>query len=261
MRKDSGLKKDLRQKVHEKEKFLSFTKRDKRLLIGKSITVVFALDYFFYQSLWALIPLTWIGIMYYRMEKKLLYQKKKEQAREQFKELMLLVSTGQKAGYSAENAFLSSYDDMKVLYGKDSSICHMLYVLKSGRENNISFTSLWKQIGQQLNIAEISEFASVYEISHKCSGNMAAVMEKTASIIIHKTETDKEIRVLLSARRLEQKIMNVMPFLIMLYISITSPGYFKGLYHTIQGILVMSLCLGIYLGAYTLSVRMISIEI
>lgn len=261
MKKDSDLKKDLRGMEHKKEKFLSFTEKDKRLLIGKSIIVVFVLDYFFYQSLWALIPLSWIGVIYYRMEKKLLYQKKKEQTKEQFKELMLLVSTGQKAGYSVENAFLSSYDDMKTLYGKDSSICRMLCVLKTGRENNVSFTSLWRQIGQQLSIAEISEFADVYEISHKCSGNVAAVMEKTAFIIIQKMETDKEIRVLLSARRLEQKIMNVMPFLIMLYISITSPGYFKGLYHTIQGILVMSLCLGIYLGAYTLSVRMISIEI
>lgn len=261
MRKGLSMRKNKRRKVGEEEKLLPLTNVDKRLLIGKSITVVLVFNYFFYQSLWALIPLSCIGVIYYRMEKKFVYQKKKEKAREQFKELMLLVSTGQKAGYSAENAFLSSYNDMKALYGKDSTICRMLCILKSGRENNISFTSLWKLIGEQLNIAEISEFANVYEISHKCSGNMAEVMEKTAAIIIHKIETEKEISVILSSRRLEQSIMNVMPFLIMLYISITSPGYFKGLYHTIHGILVMSLCLAIYLGAYALSVRMISIEI
>ena len=55
--------------------------------------------------------------------------------------------------------------------------------------------------------------------------------------------------------------MNIMPFAIMLYISMTSPGYFQGLYHSLQGVLVMSVCLLVYVGAYILSIRMISIEI
>lgn len=261
MRKSLDIRRALSQQIHKEEELLPFTNKDRGSLIGKSMVVIFILNYFFYQSFWAFFPLLCIGILYYRMEKKFLYQRKRDQAREQFKELMLLVSTGQKAGYSAENAFLSSYDDMKALYGEDSSICRMICILKSGRKNNIPFTGLWKRMGQQLNIGEISEFACIYEIAHKSSGNMAAIMEKTALIIVHKIETDNEIKVLLSARRLEQKIMNVMPFFIMLYISVTSPGYFKGLYHSIQGILVMSICLGIYLGAYALSVQIISIEV
>ena len=66
-------------------------------------------------------------------------------------------------------------------------------------------------------------------------------------------ETEKEIEVLLSARKLEQKIMNAMPFLIMLYVNLTSPGYFDKLYHSLAGTAVMTLCLGVYLGAYILS--------
>lgn len=82
---------------------------------------------------------------------------------------------------------------------------------------------------------------------------MAGVMEKTAGIIVKKMETEKEIEVLLSARKLEQKIMNAMPFLIMLYVNLTSPGYFDKLYHSLAGTAVMTLCLGVYLGAYILS--------
>lgn len=242
-------------------KLLSFTAREKRWLIAKSIFIVLFLDYLFYQSIWAVIPLFGAGYWYYQLEKRILIQKKKEQAREQFKELMLLAATGQKAGYSAENAFLSSYQDMRVLFGEDSTVCRMINILRSGRENNIAFSKLWQKMGNELQITEIIEFAQVYEISQKSSGNLASVMEKTADIIIHKIETEKEIAVLLSARRLEQKIMNVMPFLILLYISITSPGYFSGMYHSLSGILFMSVCLLIYLGAYVLSIHMISIEI
>ena len=85
-------------------------------------------------------------------------------------------------------------------------------------------------------------------------------MEKTADIIICKIEAEKEIGVLLSERRLEQKIMNFMPFLIMLYITITSPGYFSGLYRSFGGVLLMSAALAVYVLAYMLSVRMISAE-
>ena len=245
----------------QREMLLSLSEKEKRFLAGKSILVVLLLNYFFYQSLWAMAPLSVIGVMYFQTEKRGMVQKKKELAREQFKELMLLVSTGQRAGFSAENAFISSYQDMKVLYGEESAICRVIEILKSGKENNIAFSKLWKQIGGQLGITEIKEFAQVYEISHESSGNMAAVMDKTADIIVRRIETEKEIAVLLSARKLEQKIMNVMPFAIMLYISITSPGYFQGLYHSLGGALIMSFCLLLYVSAYVLSVKIISIEI
>ncbi len=233
---------------------------ERRYLLGKTLIVTLILDYFFYRSLWALLPLCGVGIGYYQMEKRMLFQKKKEAAREEFKELLLVTATGQKAGYSAENAFLSSYQDMKGLFGEDSSVCRILRFLKSGRENNTSFSILWRQIGNLIDLEEITEFAQVYEISQKSSGNMAAVMEKTANIIVQKIETEKEITVLLSARRLEQRIMNIMPFTIIGYINITSPSYFQDLYHSVAGILIMSFCLLVYIGAYVLSVHIISIE-
>ena len=122
-----------------------------------------------------MFPLGLVGVMYYRAEIKELILKKKDMAKEQFKELLMLVSTGQKAGYSAENAFLSSYPDMKLLYGEDSSICKMLRILKTGRENNVDFSTLWRQMGDWTDIPEIQEFAAVYEISGKYSGNMAEI--------------------------------------------------------------------------------------
>lgn len=240
---------------------IALTFKEKILLFLKAFLVVCIMDYFFYRELWVLLPLSFLGAGYHRAEKELLLLKKRGEAREQFKELMLLVSTGQKAGYSAENAFLSSYHDMRNLYGSESPACKMLKILQTGRENNIDFFILWHQIGYQTQITEIQEFASVYEISGKSSGNMAAVMEKTAGIIIRKLETEKEIEVLLCARKLEQKIMNAMPFLIICYINITSPGYFDGLYHCLGGKLIMTVCLTVYIGAYILAQKWIQTKI
>lgn len=234
---------------------------EKGCLILKSVLVVCLFDYFFYKELWAIPALIPVGGLYYFLERKRRLQEKKEEVKEQFKELMLLASTGQRAGYSTENAFLSGYADMKKLYGGQSTICRMLQRLKTGMENHTDFGKMWKQMGQDVDIPEIEEFARVYEVAYKSSGNMSAVMEKTAEIIIQKLETKKEIRVLLSARVLEQKIMNAMPFMIMLYINITSPGYFAGMYHTPWGAVVMSVFLAGYLAAYFLSHKIVSIEL
>lgn len=122
-----------------------------------------------------LIP---VGGFYYFLERKRLLQEKREEVKEQFKELMLLASTGQKAGYSTENAFLSGYGDMKRLYGGQSTICRMLQRLKTGMENHTDFGKMWRQMGQDVDIPEIEEFARVYEVAYKSSGNMSAVMEK-----------------------------------------------------------------------------------
>lgn len=253
--------KSLRQQAYYKNEILTITVKEKLILICKSICLTGILDYFFYRSFWMMLPLSALGYGYYRLGQKEMYQKKKEQLKEQFKELMLLTATGQRAGYSVDNALLSGYQDMERLYGKDSGICRILTQIKAGKTNRIPLSDLWKQIGERLAIAEIDDFAQVYEIAQKSSGDMAAVMEKTAAIIIDRAETEKEIAVLLSARRLEQKIMNTMPFLIMFYIDCTSPGYFGRLYHNLPGMILMSICLGVYILAYLLSVRMVSIEI
>lgn len=245
----------------DKEGLIVMTMREKGCLALKSVLVVCLFNYFFYKELWAVPVLIPVGGFYYFLERKRLLQEKREEVKEQFKELMLLASTGQKAGYSTENAFLSGYGDMKRLYGGQSTICRMLQRLKTGMENHTDFGKMWRQMGQDVDIPEIEEFARVYEVAYKSSGNMSGVMEKTAEIIIQKLETKKEIRVLLSARVLEQKIMNAMPFLIMFYINITSPGYFAGMYHTLWGAVIMSVFLCGYLAAYVLSYKIVSIEL
>lgn len=51
---------------------------------------------------------------------------------------------------------------------------------------------------------------------------------------------------------MEQNIMKLMPFGILLYIGFSYPGYFDALYHNLRGMGIMTLCLIVYLGAYAL---------
>lgn len=90
---------------------------------------------------------------------------------------------------------------------------------------------------------------------------MTAILQNTAEIIEQKAETKKEIETFLSARRFEQKIMTGMPFVLMLYVEVTSPGYFDGMYHNLSGIVIMSISLFVYLLAFLWGKRLAEIEV
>lgn len=253
-------KQKIRWHYFKTSSLLKFTKKELALIWGKTIGVVILLNYFFYQSIWAFLPLCIIGIFYFRKESRELLQKKKEQVREQFKELLLLTVTFQKAGYSIENAFGDSYQDMEKLFGKNCVICQILKRFATGRRNHRSFGEVWSEVGEELRIGEIKEFAEIYEIAYHHSGNISSVMEQTSHMMIQKAELQREIYLSLVERRMEMKIMTLMPFLIIQYIRITSPGYFQQMYHTPFGIAVMTMACLMYLMAYIWTMKIIHSE-
>lgn len=77
-------------------------------------------------------------------------------------------------------------------------------------------------------------------------------------MIARKIDVRQEIQTLLSGRRMEQTVMKAMPFGILLYVGVTYPGYFDMLYHNWQGVVIMTVCLAIYLGAYMVSDRILA---
>lgn len=237
--------------------FLKFTKKEKFFLFAKTLAVIVLLNYYFYRSLWAWILLVVVGCFYLQEESRELLQKKKEQIREQFKELLLLTATLQKAGYSVENAFHQSYQDMEHLFGVNAVICQFLKRLAIARNNHDTFGKMWKQMGEETGIVEISEFGEIYEIAYHQSGNITAVMEKTSDMIIRKAELKRQVYLSMVERRFEVRIMTLMPFGIIQYICLTSPGYFDTMYHSTAGICFMTLALGIYILAYVWTLKII----
>ena len=253
--------KSLRQQVVRQNKFIYLFPEEKVKLVLKSLLAVIVVNVCFYQNILAFLGLWSIGIVFYEKEKRLVLSRKEEAAREQFREMLLLTVTGQRAGYSVENAFLNSYEDLANLYGAESSICKMLQEIREGIRNHIAIAELWKRIGEECDIVEIKEFAQVLEVAVQSGGRQASVLEKTADTIADKTDTKKEIAVVMSAKVLEQKVMNIMPFGLILYLNVTSPGYFEGLYHSVGGVFIMTGCLLFYLMAYFIGEKTARIEL
>ena len=76
-----------------------------------------------------------------------------------------------------------------------------------------------------------------------------------------KDETEREIEVLLSGKRFEQRIMGIIPLVIIVYLRFSTGSFMDVLYHNFAGALVMSVCLVIYVLSYILAARIVAIEV
>ena len=70
-----------------------------------------------------------------------------------------------------------------------------------------------------------------------------------------------EIETLITAKKYEAKIMNMVPLGIIVYMQVFMPEFLEPLYHNLIGILVMTAALAGYGGAYMLSKKIVNIKI
>ena len=238
-----------------------FKAKEHIVYTAEGLLIAALIGYFFYRSWIACIVLLPIVFLFLQRKKRELAKKQRQDLSVQFKDLILSVSANQKAGYSIENAFRESYKDMVMLYGEEGIICTELRHILTGLDNNVVLEKLLYSLGMRSGLPDVVQFADVFLIAKRNGGNMTDILAKTAAVIEQKTETDKEIQLMIGAKKMEQKIMNMVPFLIIFYISSTSKGFFDVLYHNLIGVIIMTVCLGFYLAAFLLSGRIVDIEV
>ena len=76
-----------------------------------------------------------------------------------------------------------------------------------------------------------------------------------------KAEVMQEIEVLMSAKRMEMNIMNLVPFGILAYVGFTSPEFLKPLYGNLLGAGIMTSCLAGYVCACRIAKKIVDIQV
>jgi pilus assembly protein CpaF len=253
---------DLKARENWRQQALAFRFSSRAIpgiIQGAGIAVLFGR--LFYDSWMAVVLASPVMIAWVILQRKRRTDRDRRVVGIQFKDAMLSVLTDMKAGYSVENAFVDARKDMELLYGKKSLICMHLEKISKGIKNNIPIETLVHTFGKESDNADIQDFSQVFTVAKRSGGNMTAVMERTIGVISKKIEVEKEIEVLISAKRMEARIMNCVPFFIILYVNFTSGDFFAPLYHNVFGIVTMSVCLAIYIAAYLMSEKIVNIKV
>lgn len=215
--------------------------------------IICIVAYFFYRSIVAVIVLM-PGIWFYRRERiKQEHKKRKMDLEQQFKETLLAVQANLQSGYSIENAFMESCKYVIEVYGKDCDMVRELQWIKKGISNGISMEHMLLDLGNRCPESALEDFADIYSIACRSGGGWTQVIVKIVTSISQGMELKQEIETMIHGKKIESRIMCIVPFFIIFYMDITSKGYFDILYHNPVGVVIMTVCLGVYISAFVLA--------
>lgn len=229
---------------------------------AKGIGAAAVIAYTFYRSMILFLLLGPLAaIAFPLLMKTKLKDKRLWELKLQFKEAIWMLSGYLSAGLSVENAFATVLPELHRLYGERSMMAVEFGTIVRGVRLNKPIEPLLHDFAQRSGLPEIRSFAEVFAIAKRSGGSLKEIIERTGSIIRDETEVSVEIRNLTASRRYEQRIMNLLPFGIIIYINVTSGGFMTVMYESLRGRLIMTFCLGLIALSYYLSQKILDIRL
>lgn len=219
------------------------------------------ISYAFYRSVFAFIVLSPGILLFIKQKKKELIKRRKLEMTMEFKDAIQAVSAALGAGYSIENAFVESYKDIRKLYGKKAIMVMEFESISRRLSSNETLESILRDIAERSGVEDIRDFTDIFVTAKRSGGDLSAIIRRTAMHISEKIEVKRDIETVMSAKKMEQNIMNIVPLFIILYLGVSSSNFLNILYHNALGIMVMTLCLVTYVIAYFISLKILNIEV
>lgn len=204
---------------------------------GISLGISGGTGYLFYDAWWGCWMVVILAPAAYKMTKNLCIERRKRQLKKEFCDVMTLVSGNLHAGYSLENALI------QVQRSNGTSFPLMnqeLMVLIHGITCKKRVETMLKDLAGRSGIDEIMEFANRLETAKRYGGNIPYLIRQLTTNMLDVELVETEIQTTVAAKRLEGRIMLIVPFGILAFMKITNPEYMCVLYDTIAGHALMT---------------------
>ncbi len=217
--------------------------------------------YLYFRSFFACAVFGLASLAVVPMYKKLKADDRKRKLRSQFRDFLYTVSSSVNAGRSLEEAMDEAIGPVRLIHGDG---CCMVTELERMnmiiRETNSSAEPLLRDLARRSHLDEISEFVDVCTACRKTGGDMNILILKASDIITQHIELQREKEVILSEKKLESRILALMPPAVILLINISSSDYLSMMYMTATGRLVMAASLLSTIGSFLWSFKLISFD-
>lgn len=237
----------------------SFRERLQCVLISVALTGIFA--WLFYRSWWGMLLFPLVCVLYRRQYRKAQIKKQKEQLLYEFKDAMQAVSAALLAGYSMENAWRDAGRELEELHGEQSMMLAEVRRMNAAVRMNEPLERVLSEFALRSGCEEIESFAEVFAFAKRSGGDFAKIIRTTVQKLSGKIEVEQEIATVLAGKKLEGRVMNVMPIFILAYMTLTAGDFLDVLYGNALGVAIMSAVLAGYVATLGLSAHILDIKI
>jgi len=237
------------------------SKKEKTVLILKGIIFAIVTAILFYNNILTALIFIPFGHLYIKVSKAAIVEKKKFDLNMDFSESISCLAGVLEGGVSIENAIMQTYRDMALSHNGESMIMKELRIISSQIENNIRIEDAFLNMANRTDIEDIRSFADVFATAKRTGGNIISIIRETSAVIRTKADVARELRTVMASKKFESDIMRIIPYLMLVYLRVSSPEMLNPLYGNIKGILFMTVMLGAYVAMSFVAGKIVRIHI
>jgi tight adherence protein B len=127
-------------------------------------------------------------------------------------------------------------------------------------EFNQPIEKVFAEFAEDWKTEDILHFVEVFQTAKRTGGDLIAITRLAAEKIGEKIEVRREIDTMIAGKKMEGRIMNLIPLGMILYFWLTSPGFLDCLYQS-SGRIVMTVLMLLYVFAYRWSEKISDISV
>ena len=218
-------------------------------------------SYLFYGTFAVTLLFSPYLIWHMRSWKKDKIMQKQQEFRFQFKEMIQSIAAALSVGYSVENALKEAAKDLKSIYKEEDMIMRETSFMLHQMQMNVPAEQIFQELAGRVKDEDVETFVTVFTMAKRSGGDTLEIIRNAVRQMGEKIDVEREIVTIMSAKKLEFRIMTLIPFGMIIYLRISFPEFFRVLYGNLIGIIVMSACLLIYLIAYLSGKKIVEIEV
>lgn len=238
------------------------SKGEKLLYILLAGALLYGLGYIFYQNVIISLLFSLLALKYPAIRTRAIIRKRKRQLTMQFKDMLYSLSSAVSAGNSVERALVIARDDMVSQYGESNVfIVQELELMVSRISINLNIEDVFADFAERSGLEDIRTFADIFEVAKRTGGNLVQIIRQTTDVIADKIEVETEIDTALSGKKMEQKVVTVMPIALTLFMTVSTDGFMDPIFNTLSGRLVATVALAMILAGALWSNSITNIEI
>lgn len=223
--------------------------------------VFFSIGYLFYHNLILSLLLGTAGLTIPKFWRRFMLERRRKTLNLHFKQALYSLSSSLSAGRSVENGFRDAVQDLLLLDpGGTSDLIFELKVIVSRMEYGEPIEVALQDFAQRAGMEDMENFADVFSTCKRTGGDLVEVVRRTSSVIGEKLDIQQEISVMIAQKRFESKALLAAPFLLLLFMNLTSPDYMETMYSG-PGVMISTFALAALGGCFLWISKMMNIKV
>lgn len=239
-----------------------FSMKEKIIFYLAGYLCIFTVVYLFYHSIIASLISGVLVHFVMPYVKGHMAHKRMDALNMQFKDMLYSLSASVASGRQMEEALIEAEENLSSIYKSTEPIMKELKHMRiSILENKESDKPLLKDFAERTKCEDINDFVQVYVTCRNMGGDIEKMIEQTSEVLTQKMTIERDIKVLMSQKKMEGRLISAMPPAMLLALNIFSSSYISVLYETIAGRLIMTAALAVTVYGIYLMERISQIKI